>query len=169
MAPPAHEDLVTAGRCQEAHLQYTVPCEADGHAPRAQTAQEGLRAIDGVDDPDVPRVGDVVEPGLLTEEGVPGKALGDATADELLDLDIGLADDVLRALRLDGERLQASVEVAKRQRGGIDDERPARSQALVQSVGQRASSAHIQAAPRTPLESPCTALTMGVVKTLVKV
>ena len=92
----------------------------------------------------------------------PGSVSGAyALLDHQLDLEIRLADDVLRALALDRESRQP-VEIAFREGSRIVDDGFSRLVAGARLLVEHRQSFQSQAAPRTPLESPCLALTMGV-------
>ena len=72
-SPTTDEELVTRRGGHEAHLQPSVGDEGDGDAPGGHAVDEGLRAVDRVDDPDAIAASDVVSAGLLSEEAIPGE------------------------------------------------------------------------------------------------
>ena len=170
-----------AGLRDEAHLETTVRHEGDRDAPGAHAADEGLRPIDRVDNPDA-RCVDLSAPGLLAEEGVLREGFLEPIPDQHLGVQVGLARHVLHPLALDGQGAQA-VEVAEGEFPGFVDQSRGEFEAPLEGVGFHLCDprfAHLtetsvhasfqsQAAPRTPLESPWTALRIGVSNTGEKV
>ncbi len=72
-----------------------------------------MRAVDRIDDPDV--LGRAAKRcrRFLAEEGIARKRRGKLAGDEVLDRAIGAADEVLRALVLDDQRIALGEQVAR--------------------------------------------------------
>ena len=131
MTVPAHEGLAPRRCGDEAHLEPALRHERNRDAPGAHAVDEGLRAVDRVDDPDSRRPAQVASTGLLAEEVVLGKGRLEPVTDQDLGVEIRLARHVLLALALDGQRAKF-LEVAKRESTGLVDQSPGESEARVE-------------------------------------
>ena len=100
------------GIVDDADLGAAVFDVGDRHAVVAHAAQEVVRAVDRVDDPDLLRLADIRRRRLLAEERVAGKCRVEFARDKRLDRAVGARDEVLRALVLDRQRLALPEEVA---------------------------------------------------------
>ena len=109
--------------------------QGDQRAPHRDAADEGLGAVDGVDDPAVAAVGAAGAP-LLALELVLGVPLGDRGPEDVLDAAVGLGDRVVpvdAALVL-GEQLGPEVLEGQRP-GDLEDAGDERSDIGHQVVG----------------------------------
>ena len=159
LAETALEQFAERRVVHEPEPQHAVLQVADRHAPARHAAYERLGAVDRIDDPHPVRVGQPAGAGLLAEERVAGKLFRDASREQQLDLHVGLGDHVLRAFGSDSQLIEPG-EVG---RGQITGRLHQRTTGVVPrlDLGRR-HHRHSQAAPRTPLESPCVARTTGV-------
>ena len=162
-------EQLAAGRVEDqADLDPAVADIGDRHAPIGQAADEGLGPVDRIDHPDAARGIDRRAAGFLAEEAVGREGGGQLVADQLFGGEVGLAQHVARALLLHHQRIELR-EIAGGQRAGLADQALRESQARRQRIVGHDRSRHSQAAPRTPLASPCTALRIGVAKTVEKI
>ena len=89
----------------DAEHQLAGDDETDGDAPEGYAGQEIVRAVDRIDDPEGICV-EVAGPALLAQGNRrAGKSFPKSLDDQVLAGAIGLADEVLRALAMDGEKL----------------------------------------------------------------
>ena len=165
MAGPAGEQFVPRRRIDHAELQRAAPDEGDRHAPARQPADEGLGAVDGIDHPDALVLRKGRAPRFFAEKRVLGKGPGKPRLYQQLGIEVSLAGHVLRTLALD-RKAGAVVEIAERQFACIADQREPE---VVAARQRHAQSLHSQAAPRTPLASPCLLRRIGVWNTVEKV
>ena len=127
--------------------------------------EEGLGAVDGIDHPDALPFAVGRGRRLLAQERVLREGFGEPVTDQQFGVEVRLAGQVLRALVLDGQ-LVARVEIAQRRLARLADEREAEVDSVRSLTFQSFQS---QAAPRTPLASPCLLRRMGVWNTVEKV
>ncbi len=76
----------------------------DGDTPGAQPVDEGLRAVDRINDPHSIGGIEPARPRLLTQEGVTRELIGKPRPDKALDCQVGLTRHVLGAFTVHDER-----------------------------------------------------------------
>ena len=113
VASPRVEHLVVLGIVDDADLGLPDFDVRDRHAVVAQAAQEVVRAVDRIDDPDVLGCAGKRCRRFLAEEGIVRKRRRELAGDEVLDRAIGATDEVLRALVLDDQRVALGEQVAR--------------------------------------------------------
>ena len=82
---------------------HAVDLERQRGAENRQAVREVRGAVDRVEDPAVPRRPGGRPAELLGEDRVIGEALGDEGAEAPLDRDVGLGDEIDRALLVDAQ------------------------------------------------------------------
>ena len=111
------EKLVVRGIVDGAQRAHAVLDIGDRNVPERDAAQEIVRAVDRVDDPQALRIAGERRGRLLAEEMIAGKRARDFPANEILDLAVGDADEVLRALLLDRQRIAPMPEITGERAG----------------------------------------------------
>ena len=105
----AMEELVMIGVGDGAQIRFAIDQQADRHAPVVQAVEKTGGSVDRVDHPHAARR-ERGRAAFLAEEAILGKIRRQLVADELLDLLVGEADDILRvAFMLDYQRVAIAV------------------------------------------------------------
>jgi len=137
---PPDRGIEVARQRMHRHPGHHLPVldQRDHHAPMRQPRQIGRGAVDRVDHP-LKAGGARGLALLLSQDGVMGIGGGDGGADQILDLAVGAADDVLGGgLGLD-HQLIAVVEIAQRQRAAAGGGVAGQVEAGAKGVGHGAS------------------------------
>jgi len=137
VAAAGGEHLVRVGIINNADFDLAVDHKGDRYAPRRDSLDEALSAVDGIDHPQARRLAGFSAATLLAQEAVAGKTGQEAIANQYFDLAVGLGDPILGALDFD---LQGSAvaEIAQSQISGLAGDGEGGVEANRQLVGARA-------------------------------